>query len=57
MDATANYLTEEDLRNVTPALLDEWFPAWRGVATDILRLGVESLAEQQAQPAPAGAEK
>jgi hypothetical protein len=51
MDTTASdYLTEDDLRNITPELLDEWFPAWRGVATDILRLGVEALAEQQTQP-------
>lgn len=32
-----DYLTEDDLRSITPELLDKWFPAWRQVASDLLR--------------------
>lgn len=38
---TREYLTLDDIRAATPELLDEWFPAWRAVAADILRLAVE----------------
>jgi hypothetical protein len=38
-------LTEDDLRNLTPELLDKWFPAWRAVASDILQLPLNNSNE------------
>jgi hypothetical protein len=48
--ARPDYITPAHIRAATPEQIDAWFPAWRQVAGDILRLGAAKLAEQQALP-------
>lgn len=45
-----DYLTEDDLRSITPEVLDQWFPAWRQVASDLLRGAVAETPQSKPLP-------
>lgn len=53
---TRQILSEADLANLTPELLDEWFPAWRQVAAEILALPITAATPTTAHPAQSRAE-